>query len=97
LACLGHAIHGADATLGAVIAKGPFRERAGAFALDDRQSKVLNRLLDGFEGKLTASKWATVAKCSQDAAHRDIASLMDLGLLRKGEAGGRSTHYEIAV
>ena len=63
----------------------------------DRQIKVLNRLLDGFEGKMTTSKWATIAKCSQDSASRDIAALIELGLMRKGEAGGRSTSYELVL
>lgn len=97
LACLGRAIHGADGVLGTVTAKARFWERAGALSLNERQSKVLNRLLDGFEGKMTSSKWATIAKCSQDTANRDIAALLDLGLLRKGEGGGRSTNYEIAI
>ncbi|MDR9395828.1 MAG: DUF4172 domain-containing protein, partial [Roseovarius sp.] len=65
--------------------------------LNERQIKVLNRLLDGFEGKMTSSKWAAIAKCSQDSATRDIAALLDLGLLRKGEGGGRSTHYELVL
>ncbi|NEY92245.1 Fic family protein [Tabrizicola oligotrophica] len=95
LECLGRAIHGADGVLAAVIAKARFWERAGALALSERQIKVLNRLLDGFEGKMTSSKWAVIAKCSQDTANRDIAALLDLGLLRKGDGGGRSTHYEI--
>ena len=65
--------------------------------LNERQIKVLNRLLDGFEGKMTTSKWATIAKCSQDSASRDIAALIELGLMRKGEAGGRSTSYELVL
>lgn len=69
LDCLGRAIAGADAVLAAVIAKGQFLERAAAMALNERQIKVLNRLLDGFEGKMTSSKWATIAKCSQDTAN----------------------------
>jgi Fic family protein len=97
LDCLGRAIHGADGVLAAVIAKAQFWERAGALALNERQIKVLNRLLDGFEGKMTSSKWATIAKSSQDTANRDIAALIDVGLLRKGEGGGRSTHYELEL
>jgi Fic family protein len=97
LDCLGRAIHGADSVLAAVIAKGQFWERAGALALNDRQIKVLNRLLDGFEGKMTSSKWALIGKCSQDTANRDIAVLLELGLMRKGEGGGRSTHYEVVL
>lgn len=97
LDCLGRAIHGADSALAAVIAKAQFWERAAALALNERQIKVLNRLLDGFEGKMTSSKWATIAKCSQDTASRDIAALIDRELLRKGEGGGRSTHYEVVL
>ena len=97
LDCLGRAIDGADGVLAAVIARGRFWERAAALALNERQIKVLNRLLDGFEGKMTSSKWALIAKCSQDTANRDIATLIGLGLMRKGEGGGRSTHYEIVI
>jgi Fic family protein len=50
-----------------------------------------------FEGRMTSSKWAIIAKCSQDTANRDITALLDLGLLRKGEGGGRSTHYELVL
>jgi Fic family protein len=95
LGCLQRAIAGAQGLLSAVLDKARFWERAAAHSLNDRQIKVLNRLLDGFEGKLTSSKWAILAKCSQDTANRDIAALIDIGLLRRGEGGGRSTHYEI--
>lgn len=95
LACLDRAIHGAEGVLGAVTAKAVFWERASTVALNERQIKVLNRLLDGFDGKMTSSKWAIIGKCSQDTANRDIAALLELGLLRKGDGGGRSTHYEI--
>ena len=97
LDCLGRAIHGADSVLATVVAKAQFWERAGALALNERQIKVLNRLLDGFEGKMTSSKWSAIAKCSQDTANRDIAVLLELGLMRKGEGGGRSTHYEVLL
>jgi Fic family protein len=63
--------------------------------LNERQAKLLNRLLDGFEGKLTSSKWASIAKCSPDTALRDISELIALGILRKSTAGGRSTSYEL--
>ena len=96
LGCMQRAITGAQGLLGNVLDKARFWERAVTHALNDRQIKVLNRLLDGFEGKMTSSKWAILAKCSQDTASRDIAALLELGLLRKGEGGGRSTHYEIA-
>ena len=57
--------------------------------------KMINRLLDGFEGKLTSSKWAKIGKCSQDTAHRDILDLMAKGILIKNTEGGRSTSYSL--
>ena len=65
-------------------------------ALNDRQIEVINRMLDGFEGKLTSSKWASLAKCSQDTAYRDILDLMERGILKKNPEGGRSTSYDFA-
>jgi Fic family protein len=58
--------------------------------------RLLNRLLDGFDGKLTSSKWAAIAKCSPDTALRDIGALVALGVLRRTPGGGRSTGYELA-
>lgn len=83
--------------MAAVIAKGQFWEPAAPMTMSERQIKVLNSLLDGFEGKMTTSKLATIAKCSQDSANRDIAALLDLALMRKGEGGGRSTNYELVL
>ena len=65
--------------------------------MSERQLKLINRLLDGFEGKLTSSNWASIAKCSPDTALRDISELIDLGVLRKTPGGGRSTAYELKV
>ncbi len=67
----------------------------GSAPLNERQVKLINRLLDGFEGKLTSSKWAAIAKCSPDTALRDITDLLVRGVLRKTAAGGRSTSYEL--
>lgn len=63
--------------------------------MNERQIKLVNRLLDGFDGKLTSSKWAAIAKCSEDTALRDINELVQLGALRKSESGGRGTSYEL--
>ena len=95
LGCLGRAIDGAQATLGAVLQKASFWERAQGLALSERQRLVLNRLLDGFEGKLTTSKYAKLANCSPDTALRDILLLVAAGLLSRNEAGGRSTNYDL--
>jgi len=97
LSCLQRAIDGADIVLSAVLDKARFWDVHKAASLNERQVKVINRRLDGFEGKLTSSKWAKLTKSSQDTANRDIAALVRLGILRKGEAGGRSTHYDLVL
>ena len=97
LACLGRAIEGAQTTLSAVLQKARFWKTIGDAPINARQRLVLNRLLDGFEGNLTTSKWAKIAKCSSDTALRDIAELVDRGILVRNEAGGRSTSYALAA
>lgn len=96
LGCLGRAIDGAHEILGAVLAKARFWESVRGVPLNDRQRVVLNRLLDGLEGKLTTSKYAKLAKCSQDTALRDILPLVERGILIRGPEGGRSTSYALA-
>ncbi len=96
LDCLTRAIAGAQDTLASVLFKARFWERFATEALNDRQIKVINRILDDFEGKLTSSKWASLAKCSQDTAYRDILDLMKRGVLKKNPGGGRSTSYDFA-
>ena len=97
LECLLRAIEGAEDTLGVVIQKARFWERFAKEPLNERQIKVLNRLLEGFEGKLTTSKWARLANCSQDTAYRDILDLVNRGALAKDAAGGRSTSYSLIL
>lgn len=97
LDCLLRAIHGAQDILGAVLAKAKFWDRFAKEPLNERQIKVLNRLLDGFEGKLTTSKWAKLGKCSQDTAYRDILDLVNRGALKKDPGGGRSTSYSLLI
>ena len=89
------ALEQAQHTLDTVLSKAHFWQRWAGTPLNERQVKLLNRLLDGFNGKLTSSKWASIAKCSPDTALRDINELLALGVLRKSAAGGRSTSYEI--
>ena len=96
LGCLGRAIEGAQVTLGTVLEKARFWDRIQSVSLNERQRLVINRLLDGFEGKLTTSKYATLARCSQDTAHRDILELVDHGVLLQNPEGGRSTSYSLA-
>lgn len=89
------ALDQANQTLDAVLTKARFWQRWAATPLNERQAKVLNRLLDGFDGKLTSSKWAAISKCSADTALRDINELLARGVLRKTAGGGRSTGYEL--
>ncbi len=96
LTCLGRAIDGAQSMLAGVLDKARFWEGVAGAPLNERQTLVLNRLLDGMQGKLTTSKYATLAKCSQDTALRDIAQLVERGLLVRGPEGGRSTGYTLA-
>jgi Fic family protein len=93
LGCLGRAIEGAQTTLSTVLAKAHFWKSIADVAINERQRLVLNRLLDGFEGKLTTSKYAKAARCSQDTALRDIPPPVDHGVLVRGPEGGRSTGY----
>lgn len=94
--CLGCAVDGAQTALGGVLAKARFWEQLTEVAINERQRAVLNRVLDGFEGKLTTSKYAKLAKCSQDTALRDILALVEQGALVRSPEGGRSTSYELA-
>lgn len=96
LDCLDRALDGAEIVLASVLNKARFWEQAGVGGVNDRQRLMLNRLLDGFEGKLTSSKWATIAKCSQDTAGRDIDDLVRRGILVKDPGGGRATSYSLA-
>ena len=95
LDALHRAVDQAQHRLDAVLTKARFWQRWAITPLNERQVKLLNKLLDGFEGNLTSSKWAAIAKCSPDTALRDINDLLTRGVLRKSDAGGRSTSYEL--
>ncbi len=97
LACLDRALVGADTILASVMTKARFWETHAADALNPRQRMMLTRLLDGFDGKLTSSKWATIAKCSQDTAGRDIDDLIKRNILARDASGGRSTSYSLVT
>src|SRR5262249_5847968 len=96
LGCLDRAFDGAETISAAVFKKARFREVHAAASVSERQRKVADRLLDGFDGKLTSSIWAKLADCSQDTALRDIENLVAQGILVKDAAGGRSTSYSLA-
>jgi Fic family protein len=95
LGCLARAIEGAQTALASVIDKARYWEALRALSLNERQRLVIDLLLEGFEGKLTTSKWAALTKSSNDTALRDIQQLVDRGVLMRNSAGGRSTSYSL--
>jgi Fic family protein len=96
LGCLDRAIDGAETTLATVLRKARFWQAHRDVPINDRQRVMLNRLLDGFEGKLTTSKWAVITKCSSDTALRDVLDLVRRGILVRNLGAGRSTSYSLA-
>jgi len=96
LECLNRAIKATDETLALVLKKARFWEKHATTLLNERQQLMLNKLLDGFEGKLNTSKWAKITKTSQDTALRDIQDLVNKAILTKEPGGGRSTSYTIS-
>jgi Fic family protein len=97
LSCLTRAIDRAHTLLDESILKARFWDRFNKEPLNERQIKVLRKVMDNFEGKLTSSKWATIAKCSQDTAGRDINDLIKRGALKREPGGGRSTSYAVCL
>jgi Fic family protein len=93
LQCLDRSIANTDNTLAMVLKRKKFWDTFATEPLNERQTKMLSKLLDDFEGKLTSSKWAKITKCSQDTAIRDIQDLITKGILEKEDSGGRSTNY----
>ena len=96
LICLKSALHATEYTLQSVLRKATFWNKHAKTTLNARQQLMLNKLLDGFKGKLKSSKWAKITKCSHDTALRDIKDLIEKGILKQEEAGGRSINYNLA-
>jgi Fic family protein len=96
LGCLDRAIDGADQTLAAVLYKARLWQRINRRPVSDRQRLVINRMLEGWKGFLSTSKYAKLAKCSADTALRDIRDLLDRGILVQNPGSGRSTSYRLA-
>jgi Fic family protein len=95
LHCLRNALLETQNTLQQILRKAEFWKIHENTAINQRQRLVLNKLLDGFDGKLKSSKWAKIAKCSPDTALRDIKDLMEKNILQQELQGGRSTNYEL--
>lgn len=97
LECLKNSFESTSELLSKILLKAEFWKLNTETILNERQQKMLNKLLDGFDGKLTTSKWGKICKCSQDTALRDIQSLIKKGILQKEKSGGRSTNYELKL
>jgi Fic family protein len=95
LECLDNAFNSTNETLSMILQKADFWKKHSKTIFNLRQQKMVNRLLDGFTGKLTTSKWAKICKCSQDTSLRDIQDLIEKDILQKNQDGGRSTNYEL--
>jgi Fic family protein len=95
LNCLINSLRSTDSQLTRILYKAEFWMKNSELVINERQKKLLNKLLDGFDGKLTSSKWAKIAKCSKDTAIRDINDLIGKNILQKEAARGRSTNYEL--
>ncbi|MEY3965896.1 MAG: hypothetical protein RL263_1065, partial [Bacteroidota bacterium] len=96
LHCLRNSLLATEATMQKILRKIEFWKVHESIEFNARQRLMLNKLFDGFDGKLKSSKWAKIAKCSPDTALRDIKDLMAKGILRQEQQGGRSTNYELA-
>ncbi len=97
LGCLDRGLDRAEVALSVVLRRARLWDLHDQASFNERQRNLMNRLIDGFEGKLTSSKWAKIAKCSQDTALRDIDDLLRRGVLTKDLARGRSTSYSLAI
>jgi Fic family protein len=95
LHCMKNALLASEKSMQNSLRKAGFWKLHEHTPINERQRLILNKLLDGFDGKLKSSKWAKIAKCSKDTAIRDINDLIQKGILKKEEAGGRSTNYEL--
>lgn len=95
LHCLKNAMVATENTTQKVLKKAEFWKKHEQTVVNERQRIMLNMLFDGFEGKLKTSKWAKITKTSTDTALRDIKDLIEKGILKQTEDGGRSSNYEL--
>lgn len=95
LDCLQTALLNTEKLISTILQKAAFWDKYRSVAMNERQIRIVNLLWDGFDGKLTSSKWGKITKCSPDTALRDIQDLIAKGVLRKTDEGGRSTNYEL--
>ena len=95
LNCLSRTLIATEDILESILLKAKFWEKERETIINERQRKILNRLFDGFDGKLTTTKWAKMCKCSHDTALRDIQDLINKNILRRTDEGGRSANYKL--
>jgi Fic family protein len=93
LSCMDEALTETESSYNTVLQKASFHDKHQKSKLNERQRKMVNKLIDGIDGVMNTSKWAKMAKCSQDTAHRDILQLIDLKILKKAPDKGRNTNY----
>ena len=97
LDCLEAALLDTEKSISTILQKAAFWDKYRLVSMNERQIKMVNLFWDGFDGKLTSSKWAKITKCSPDTALRDIQDLITKGVFRKTDEGGRSTNYELVL
>lgn len=90
------ALKSTDEVLKKVLTKAEFWQKNSTISLNERQKKMLNKFLDGFDGNITSEKWAKICKCSKDTAIRDLNDLLSKNILQKDDVGGRSTRYRMS-
>jgi Fic family protein len=92
---LKHALLETEESMQNIVRKAEFWEKHKETPINERQRLMINQLFDNFFGKLTSSKWASITKCSTDTALRDIKDLIEKGILKQEEEGGRSVNYTL--
>ena len=97
LDCLEAALLDTEKSISTILQKAAFWDKYRLVSMNERQIKMVNLFWDGFDGKLTSSKWAKITKCSPDTALRDVQDLITKGVFRKTDEGGRSTNYELVL
>lgn len=96
LSCLERAIISSDRTLDHVMFKAKLWENISKCPLNERQRMIIGRMLDeSFQGYMNTSKYAKLAKCSNDTALRDMQSLKANGIFIQNPGGGRNTSYKL--
>jgi Fic family protein len=99
LECTESAITNTEKIISKVMGKAKFWKKNSDVAINERQKKVVNLLLDagpgGFVGGLTTRKYVSIAKTSRVTAYREITNLLEKGLIKQNAGKGRNASYDI--